>query len=421
MDITQSKLIRNAHAYRALYEQFVSEAAFLWLLRSIAVSQPHYNRADIAELEQRIDAQLDGLMTSSEVGWESCEPALALGQPGEQFTATVFALRSHDTRHIQTVVETGLSNERVTKGLISALGWLEPGLIQPWISRFLGGKDLNHKYLGVAACSVRRDDPGELLTTILQREDCLKHTKLHARALRLVGELRRQDLMKALQAAAFSAEPALAFWANWSMILLGQHAVVKNLQPTVMQPGPYQARAIQIAFRVLPVETAREWISVMAHDPLHVRTVITATGVLGDPHAVNWLIGKMADPLIARLAAESFTNITGVDLSNHQLDADPHPHAPTVPNDDAADANVGMDDDANLPWPHVEKVATLWRHHGKHFRVGQRYFLGKPLSAEWLKNKITTGTQRQCTAAALELALIDTQARLTNTHAKVSA
>ncbi len=420
MDTTQSKQFNNAQAYRDVFDQYVTEASFLWLLRSQGLTQPQYSVGDIVELERRISTQLDGLMSSIELGWEGCEAALALGEPGEQFTATVVAFRSHETRHIQTVVETGFSEARATKGLISAMGWLENEIVTPWIGRFLNGKDLNHKYLGVAACSVRRQDPGELLTTILKREDCLSHAKLHAHALRLIGELRRLDLMSALQNATGSQEPSIAFWANWSTILLGQHAAVKNLQPRVFNRGPYQARAIQIAFRVLPIEQAREWISIMAKDPASVRAVITATGVLGDPHAVNWLIGKMAEPLLARLAAESFTNITGIDLVKYQLNEDPHYGADPIPNDETDDAHVGMDEDENLPWPDVEKVAALWRNHGANFMVGRRYFLGKPITSEWLKRVIAEGNMRQRHAAALELALIDPSSRLINTYTKVT-
>lgn len=344
---------------------------------------------------------------------------MALGEPGGQFTSTVVAFRSHDVHKIQTVVETGLSNPRATKGLISAMGWLGPEVTQQWIGKFLIGKDLNHKYLGVAACSVRREDPGEMLTTVLKRDDCLKHAQLQVRALRLAGELRRHDLTDVLQAALFSKEPSIAFWANWSGILLGQRALVRNLQPMVFQRGPFQARAIQIAFRVLPIEQARAWISALAKDPASVRAVITATGVLGDPHAVSWLIGKMSEPALARLAAESFTNITGVDLVKYDLNKDSPEDTDPTSTDDATTAHIGMDEDENLPWPDIEKLTALWRKHGANFTVGQRYFLGKPIAPEWLKHKINEGSMRQRHAAALELALIDPQSRFINTHAKV--
>jgi uncharacterized protein (TIGR02270 family) len=420
MDITAPKTTAHARAYRDLYERGVDDAAFLWLLRSIVIDQPHYNVADLAELEQRLDAQLNLLMSSLELGWEACEAALALQQPGEAFTATVVAMRSHDIEKIQKAIQAGLAGKQTVKGLVSALGWLPTEIAQPWTKRLLNGKDMNHKYLGVAACSVRREDPGEILTDILKREDCRQHKLLHARALRLVGELRRQDLMPALQLNIGSKDPTLAFWANWSAVLLGRHALVNNLRPFVSKPGPHQTPALQLAFRVLPVEQGREWISALAQDPANLRAVITATGVLGDPHAVNWLISRMTDPLQARLAGEAFTFITGIDLERHKLNA-PAPQDQTpIPNDDAADHHVGLDEDENLVWPQAEQIAALWRNHGQHFLVGRRYFLGKAITPEWLKSRLQDSPQRQRHAAVLELALIDPQSRLINTRARVT-
>jgi uncharacterized protein (TIGR02270 family) len=421
MDITAPRTANYAQAYRDIYDRAVVDAAFLWLLRSIAVDQPHYTVSDIAELEQRLDAQLDLLMTSIELGWEACEAALALQQPGEAFTATVVAMRSHDMEKIKTAIQSGLAGKQTVKGLISALGWLPAEIASPWVERLLKGKDLNHKFLGVAASSVRREDPGELLTDILKRDDCRTHVPLYARALRLVGELRRQDLMPALQLNISNKDPALAFWANWSAVLLGQQPLVKNLRHYVLAPGPHQRRAIQLAFRVLPVEQGREWISALAQDPANSRAVVTATGVLGDPHAVNWLISRMADPNLARLAGEAFTLITGVDLEKHNLTIKPPANLAPVPNDDANDHNVGLDEDENLPWPHPEQIATLWRNHGQHFLVGRRYFLGKPITPDWLKSRMQECPQRQRHAAVMELALVDPQSRLINTRAKVFA
>ena len=420
MDITVPNAVSRAAAYRDIYERYVDDAAFLWLLRSVVVNQPHYDAADLAELEQRIEAQLDGLMTSMELGWEACEAVLGLEEPGEIFTATVTAIRSHDMAKIQQAVEAGLANPQATPGLISALGWLPGELVRPWIDKFLAGKDLRHKYLGIAACSVRREDPSEALTYILEREDCRQNPLLYARALRLVGELRRQDLMPAVQLARMADDPLLRFWARWSVVMLGDRTEVIDLQPFVLRAGPLQQRALELAFRVLPLEQGREWVSALAKDPDQARTVIKATGILGDPHAVNWLIGKMADPTLSRLAGEAFTNITGIDLMRHQLACEAPADAESIPNDDPADNRAGLDEDENLPWPEVEKVAGLWRRHGQHFLVGRRYFLGRPLSPEWLNDKLLHGSQRQRHAAALELALSGEQP-LVNTYARIGA
>ena len=408
------------NAYREIYEQYVDDASFLWVLRSIAVEQPHYNAADIYELEQRIEAQLDGLMTAVEDAWELCLQALELDGPGEVFTATVIAFRSHDVAKIQKAIEAGLSNDKVAKGLISAMGWLPGKLVHPWIEKFFTSKDLNHKYLALAACSVRRENPGEYLTRILQRDDCKQNKRLYGRALRLIGEIRRQDLMPHLSEAINSEQDDIRYWSNWSAILLGNRAAVTNLEPYVFKTGRHQMHAINIAFMVLPMDQARSWISKLAADKGQNRTVIKATGILGDPQAVNWLIEKMREPAEARLAAEAFTLITGIDLEQNKLAAEMPAGIAQHPNDDIEDEDVTLDEDENLPCPNPELVASAWMNQGQNFIAGQRYFMGKPITVDWLKNKRSTGLQRQRHLADLELSLIgDTP--IYNTHTRISA
>ena len=407
-------------AYGEIFDQFADNASFLWLLRSIAVEQPHYSKEDVQELEQRIDAQLDGLMTSIEQSWPVCLEALELQEPGETFTAAILAFRSHDVKKIQAAIEAGLVNEETEKGLISALGWLPAKLVQGWLEKFLSSKDLNHKYLAVAACSVRRQNPGEALTRILDRDDCRQHEKLYCRALRLIGEIRRQDLMPYLNAAMDSEQADICFWSNWSGILLGNHSAVENLKSYVFTENHHQQKSVDIAFRVLPIEKSRLWIAELGKDSNQSRAVIKATGVLGDPHAVNWLISKMELPADSRLAAESFTNITGIDLEQNDLINSNSASLPLHPNDDPDDDDISLDEDENLPWPDVEKIKTIWINHGRNFIAGQRYFMGRNIEPELLKNKLLTAKQRQRHAAALELALIDSNVPLPNTRAKVS-
>jgi len=405
-------------AYRDIYEQYVEEASFLWLLRSIAVDQPHYSRADLYELEQRIEAQLDGLMTSVEVAWEICLEALKLEEPGEVFTATIVAFRSHDASKVQKAIEVGLSSEDTFKGLVSALGWLPEKFVHPWVKKFLTSKDLDHKYLALASCSVRRENPGEHLNRILARDDCKQHKPLYCRALRLIGEIRRQDLMPALQDAIQSDDEDIKFWSNWSAILLGDIKCVENLEAYVFKTGVHQNNAINIAFRVLPIEQARVWISKLSSDKEQIRAILRATGALGDPHAVNWLILKMKESAIARLAGESFALITGFDLEEYQLSGEVPAHIYMQPNNDTNDDDVSMDEDENLLWPDYENVSSFWMHNGSNFVAGHRYFMGQSINPALLNDKINSANQRFRHAAAMELALSNTGKPLQNTKAK---
>jgi uncharacterized protein (TIGR02270 family) len=414
-----TNLQRRHVAYKGIYEQYANDASFLWLLRSISVNQPHYDARDMLELEQRLAAQLDGLMTSVDIGWEVCEEALELQEAGEVFTAMVVAMRSHESRKIQQAVEVALQHELAMPGLVSAMGWLPDEIATPWIGRFLNGKEMGHKYLGIASCSVRRHDPGELLSTILQRSDCQQHELLYARALRLVGELRRQDCMPALHIAMNAEHEGVRFWANWSAVLLGDRGNIDYFKPLIFKSGPNQIQAIQVAFRIMPVEQARQWISQLSEDEVQVRAVIIATGVLGDPHAVNWLISKMADAALAKLAAESFSYITGIDLEKQKLTiATPDGNA-LMPNDDVGDDNVALDEDENLPYPDADKISAIWRQQGQSYIVGRRYFMGQPIATAILNETLSGGNQRQRHAASLELGLNEDQVQMPNTRARI--
>jgi len=402
-----------------ILKNYAESAAFLWALRSVSLTEPQYTIGDISSLEQRIEAQLDGLMTSIDTAWEVCEKALQAELGGEVFTATVIAFRSGDMRKIQKAVTVGLTNDDTFRGLVSALGWLPAKSCHPWIMKFFNSKDIEHKYLAVSACSVRRDDPEDILNVLLQRKDCLAHEKLHARALRLIGELRRQDLTPALSATMSSDNEHIAFWANWSAVLLGNQTAVKNLRPYVCHNGPYQDIAIQLVFRVLSIKLARSWIMAMVENSDQIRAVIKATGVLGDPQAINWLITLMEQPQLARIAGESFTNITGIDLDEKELIQLIPEDSDEIPDSAQNDRSDFVDEDESLSWPEATKVDRIWHYQQQYFVTGRRYFMGKEIDLEFLEDMLLNGYQRQRQGAALELAIINKDQQLANIYQRV--
>ncbi|MDH5445577.1 MAG: TIGR02270 family protein [Gammaproteobacteria bacterium] len=403
--------------YQEIFDQYADVSSFLWVLRSLAVHRPHYSIQDIIKLEKRIQAQLDGLMSSIDEGWKACDKGLEIGEAGEVFTASVFAIRSHEMSHIRTAVEIGLSNEDAEKGLISAMGWLPENLAHPWIDKFLNGKDLRHKYLGVASCGVRRHDPGDVLSLLASRDDCQADPKLYSRVIRLIGELRRQDLMPLVLQSLTSDSQDIRFWAAWTSILLGDKRGLKLIKPFVFLDSIYRKKAIDIAFRALSVDVARNWISEMAAEKVAEKFIIRATSVLGDPHAVNWLINKMKKPPLSRLAGEAFSMITGADFEKLGMVVQSE-LANENSLDDGDTASVEYDLDDDLTQPDTQKVIRLWQQHGKNFIVGKRYFLGRPIDQTVLNRSLIYGLQRQREFAAMELAMIESGQPLVNTSAR---
>src|SRR2546426_1396977 len=104
--------------------QHAEGASFLWILRNGAVVAPHYGLADLAKLDQRVQANLEGLRIAGEGGWEICKEALSAKGPGEVFAAAVLAFESGDNDRLETVFEVGAAPQECSRGLASALGWL---------------------------------------------------------------------------------------------------------------------------------------------------------------------------------------------------------------------------------------------------------------------------------------------------------
>lgn len=171
--------------------QHAEEAAFLWLLRDAAVHQPHYDLEDLIELDERIEAHLDGLRIAGDAGWEIAQAALSLQEPGEIFTAAALALETWSTERWQMVLAASMEQPELQRAVISALGWYPLEKIASPLNQFLDTPTIGSQYLGIAALAIQRINPGYRLDNALVSEDM----KLRDRALRAAGELGRHDLL----------------------------------------------------------------------------------------------------------------------------------------------------------------------------------------------------------------------------------
>lgn len=405
----------RATAWRDIYEQQAMDAAFLWHRRATAVHQPDYRPADIASLERRLDCHLDALMHRSDLAWEACSEALSGAQAGEAFAAATVALRRNDPDHIARALDAGFTNDNTFRGLVSAVSWLPDRLAHDWMQRFLRSQNLDQVHLAIAVHGLRTQDLGAALTRLLQRDDCRAHAKLLARCLRVAGMFKRTDLADVVEAATDNGDSGVRFWALWSSVLLGRRERARELRPYVQTDNPWRPRAIQLAFRALPIATAVEWIEQPAANITEARCILKAMAALGDPDPVPRLIEAMQKPLLARLAGEAFATLTGRDLARDGLALECAPVSFDVL--DAQDPDVIFEDE-KLPWPDPDAVAQAWRRSAAAYRPGERYFLGRCITPEHLRGVIDRGHQRQRHAAALELALHELALPLPNTCAR---
>lgn len=383
--------------------QHAQEAAFLWLLRDAAVSQPHYSLADLAKLDDRVEAHIDGLRIAGDDGWAILKKQLEeYTEPGEAFAASVLAFESSKDDRIAEVVKFGTKSPEVARGLISALGWLSYDKAEKFIRRLLEAEAPAVRRLGIACSAIHRQNPRRPLEQALADAD----PRLRARALRTVGELGLVDLLPTVRKNLTHEDRNCRFWAAWSLALASSDKdAIAQLQAVAESDSPYRERAVQIATRRLEPSAAKMWQRKLSQNPKQIRLAIIGAGALGDPEAVPSLIERMKNPPLARVAGEAFTMITGVDIAYQDLDTDKPEGFEAGPTEKPEDADVAMDADENLPWPKPEMIQKWWNARQGEFVKGTRYLVGKPITPEWLHQVLREGRQRQRAAAALELAL----------------
>jgi uncharacterized protein (TIGR02270 family) len=393
----------SAMVNREVIEQHAEEASFLWTQRDNATFAPNYSLNDLAGLDERIEANIDGLRIAGEIGWEICEEALDLKGPGEVFTAGGLALESKNKVRITKVLEIALSDPELTRAIVSALGWIAFNHVNGFIENSLASERGEIRRIGIAACAVRRIDPGPAIIKAILDQDA----QLRARALKAAGELGRVNLLNVILPITSDPDESCHFFANWSAARLGDwsNSVLSALRQIAEAGGFYAERALDIALRCMELQQAKDWYQQLRNHPEHQRLAAIAAGVIGDPDLVKDLITLMAKEEFARVAGESISMITGVDLEYEELDGAAPEDFKSGPSEEPIDEDIEMDQDEDLPWPMPEFVSKWWQKHRRDFRPGVRYLAGKEISAESLKYSLSWGNQRQRTAAALELAI----------------
>lgn len=383
-------------------QEHAEEASFLWLQRTSAVHAPNYDPAQFADLDERLAAHLDGLRIAGDAGRQLAEAALDNEGPEDFFSAAVLAAEAPDAR-FDALVERALDAMEAVPGLVSALGWVPPECLGGRVKAMLVDPLPLKQKLGIAACALHRKDPGPALDRLLEGGV----DSVRVRALRTVGELGRSDLAGLVQAAVIEPKPELRFWAAWSAVLLGDRfRAVEALTTIALKPGPRQLRALQLALKTLEPAAGHALLTELSSVPDAARLRIIGAGYVGDARYVPWLIEQMAQPTVARVAAEAFVSITGADFNREQMEMPPPDGFEDGPTDDPDDENVELPEDIALPWPDVERIKRWWDTHRAQFPNGRRFFLGQPVTQVNCVGVLRCGFQRQRVAAALHLSLL---------------
>ncbi len=403
----------NHYAYGHIAELHLDDVANLWTVWYGGLNDPNFDRDALAELERRIQSHIAGMRLQEPAAWDRCLGQLETIDAAELFAAAQLAFRSYDVNKIRLVVNTAEHNPHAIPGLVSALAWLPEDIFSPWRSKLSSSKSLYHKYYAVEAARLRGEDLGDLLDNFCQRQECLNHPYLGPALLRSLGEFKHHQTRSAL--LQMSLAEHCEFWRLYSLVLLGEVHLVERLTP-YLDSADLQIDALQLIFRILPMDQAHVTISDLAADQNNVSCAILAVGILGDPHAVPWLIGLMHNNDVARLAGFAYSLITGTDLEAAECIFDESPEAidETV-HRELQSENRLVELQSLLPWPDADAVWAHWQQISSGYEPGLRYFAGKNITEQHCINVLDVGFQLHRKCAAFELALINPDLELYNT------
>lgn len=385
-----------------ILEEHAEQAASLWRLRDLAVRDSAYGLPELCELDDRLEAHVDGLRLGGDAGWEACRAQLEEAEGGEVFAAALLAVERWDLRGVARVIDVGGGAPDLARGIVSALGWTPLERVQRLLPGLLAGRcPPALQWLGIAASAAHRHDPGAPLGYAILSD----HPRLRSRALRAAGELGRLDLLPEVRGSLTAEDDGARFWAAWTAALFGDTAAAQPLWAFATGGGPFAARAACMAMRRMDPGVAYSWLHALEGMAQDRRVPIAAAAALGDPAVVPWLVEQMRAPETARFAGWAMTMITGLDLEAEGLEAAPPEGSPSGPTEEPEDEDVSMDPDESLSWPDVDAVADWWQRNAGRFRRGTRHLLGQPMAPEWLEQVLRSGRQPAREGAALELAM----------------
>lgn len=389
-------------------EEHLEETGFLWGQRQAALDSRDYVLAELAELEERLAAHVDGLLVGGEEAWGLAGPRLTGDDAGEVFAAAFLALQSGLEPRLDWVMTVfrEVDGEGM-QGIYDSLCHTSFAGVDDLLLPLLRAEDVMRQALAADILSFRRYPVPLYFLEPLSKSD---YPEISAIAIRAMGRLRDTKALDAVNEMILSqgAEPFVANEAWRTGLLLGSDLVAPQCRlalqhNTEMAGDALIMLAINGDVRDLPLLAAALREGKLA------RKAAMALGTLGAQGGIAPLIGCLADPELGRLAGESFCRITGIDLERAGLARETVAEA-AVPagadQDEDDDDDYVADKDEDLPFPDPEKIKEFWAKQEKVFSRETRYRYGRPYAREVLADVLLQGALPERHNAALELAVL---------------
>ncbi|ESX04831.1 hypothetical protein X769_12055 [Mesorhizobium sp. LSJC268A00] len=299
----------------AIIEQHVEDAAFLWHRRAKEIDGPVMGAFDIGRIDQRLDANLDGLFAAGQAAWDLAAARFAdYQEPPELFLLGALAFEWQSAPAIKFVLESaGPLGKRGLSALSGAVARSSPDRLKPFVARWLDSPVAMERALGVGALHHHSVNPGPRLAQLLTDRDA----EVRRRALKLAGALRRRDVVGEVAACLQARGADERLEAAVAACLLGEARLAQPVLDKMLVSHPKLAgAAMEIRLLTTPSIAAQSWWQQFASSPATRQVAVATSGLLGDKTIVPWLIEKMQSPELAYAAGLALRDLIEIDFND---------------------------------------------------------------------------------------------------------
>lgn len=292
-------------------------AAFLWLQRESLLAADPVEPVAVAQVTQRLEANLDGILIAGADAWPLVVQQLEQeAEAGEAFVAALVAVVQRSERWLETITQLARVDAEAERGLRGALAWLDPGQSRAVVRKWIEAADPFLCRMAVGAVADHRVDAKSLLGGLMSHADVGVRTA----AYRLAMVTGRTDALPALrQAVEAESDPVARSQAAMGCVTLGDLSGLPVLRAEAEAGGAGALAALRLAVGCAAAADTRAWLGTLFLREETAALAVRGAGMLGDRAILPWLIRQMQDPALAEAAGRAFLELFPEALGRDEL------------------------------------------------------------------------------------------------------
>jgi len=349
-----------------IVEEHFEELDFLWEQRENVIFATDWTLEELADLEERADAHLEGLRLAGGHALDLARPALAGDEAGAA-TAAALTLMSFgsDEPEAELLMALAAGTPEVRNGIGVGLRHSDIRRVLARIQELSQHAETPVRAVAVEILAFHRQPAPPGVAELVDESEPPGRARLYAALRRFGGPWSAEVVMQALDgedaALQRTALETSAYVGLPGLVELCRHAVGRSTEPPAMA-----AAFLGVIGEEQDVPLLRRFLDNPAIAPM----ALTGLGALGATSAIPALLDAMRDPDLAGAAGAAFTRITGAE----EIDA-PAP----APSPDGLDEEE-LESVEPLPAPDPDKARDWWEQEKDRFAAEGRWQAGLDVS-----------------------------------------